>query len=80
MDWNFDGYQDGRFWYELEVQVTDADGTVMTSNILKKATLIEGTFWAGAKGGFEKQMPGIYASVIRSIVDNNKDVLAALRK
>ena len=80
MDWNFDGYQDGRFWYELDVKVTDADGTVMTSNILKKATLIEGTVWSGAKGGFEKQMPGIYESIIRSIVDNNQEVLAALQR
>ena len=79
LDWNFDGYQDGRFWYELQVQVSDAAGTIVTSETLKKATVIEGTFWAGAKGGFEKQMPGIYEGIIRSIGDN-KDVLSALRK
>jgi hypothetical protein len=79
LDWNFDGYQDGRFWYELQVRVSDAAGTVVTSETLKKATVIEGTFWEGAKGGFEKQMPGIYEGIISSIGDS-KDVLSALRK
>jgi hypothetical protein len=78
-DWNFDGYQDGRFWYELDVAVTDANGTSLASSVVKGDKNIEGTFWEGAKGGFEKQMPGIYDEIMRSIVDNNEEILEALR-
>jgi hypothetical protein len=79
-DWNFDGYQNGRFWYDLEVIVSDQNGQQLESTVLKEETVIDGTFWGGAKAGFEKQMPTIYKNIIASIVSKNQQVLDALRR
>jgi hypothetical protein len=41
---------------------------------------ITGTFWEGAKGGFEREMPKIYPQIIRKIARDNDPVNAALQK
>jgi len=40
---------------------------------------ITGTFWEGAKGGFERDMPKLYPQIIQRLVRENADVSAALR-
>jgi hypothetical protein len=78
-DWNFDAYVDGRFWYELDVEVMDADNAVIASSKVKDAKHIDGSFWTGAKSAFEEQMPGFYKEVVAGVVTDNKEVQQALR-
>jgi uncharacterized lipoprotein YajG len=78
VEWNFDGYQNGKFWYELLARVLDADGKVLASSSVKDTQGITGTFWQGAKGGFEQDMPKLYASAIRKVVRENPTISAAL--
>jgi hypothetical protein len=77
-DWNFDGYQNGEFWYELLVTVQSADGAALASSVVKNRVGITGTLWEGAKGGFERDMPKLYPQVIRQLVRDNPEVSAAL--
>ncbi len=78
--WDFTGYQNGRFWHALKVNVTDASGKVLATSDLGEEIEIKGTFSLGARGGFERDMPGIYANIINSIVRDNPPVLSALRQ
>jgi hypothetical protein len=77
--WDFTGYQNGRFWYKLTVSVTDALGNVRESKELIGETEIRGTLLLGARGGFERDMPGIYAGIISSIARDDPAVLDALK-
>lgn len=78
-DWNFDGYQNGEFWYDLLVTVRAADGAVLTNSVVKDKVSITGTLWSGAKGGFERDMPKLYPQIIRKLVRENAEVSAALK-
>jgi len=78
-DWNFDGYQNGEFWYELLVTVRTADGAVLANSVVKDKVGITGTLWEGAKGGFERDMPKLYPQIIRKLVRENAEVTAALK-
>lgn len=78
-EWNFDGYQNGRFWYELEVQVNSSEGVALDPVTVKDEKYIDGSFWKGAKGGFEKQMPMLYKQAIDKVLTKNPDVMTALR-
>jgi hypothetical protein len=78
-DWNFSTYKDGTFMYELFVTVRARDGTLIASRQLKSRHDISGTFWGGAKAGFEQKMPRIYSTIIQSVVRKNHEVLSALR-
>lgn len=79
VDWNFDGYQNGRFWYELRVRVTDPDGRALAADTVQESTNIKGTFWMGARGGFEREMPKLYPRVVRKLVRENDKISAALK-
>lgn len=78
-DWNFDGYQNGEFWYDLLVTVRAADGAVLVNSVVKDKVGITGTLWEGAKGGFERDMPKLYAQAIRKLFRDNAEVSAALQ-
>lgn len=78
-DWNFDAYIDGRFWYELDVEVQDVDDAVIASVKIKNAKHIDGSFWTGPKSAFEEQMPVFYREVVAAVVTDNKEVQQALR-
>jgi uncharacterized lipoprotein YajG len=77
-EWNFDGYQNGKMWYQLEATVHDATGKVIATEMVGDETKIKGTFWMGAKGGFEKEMPKLYAAAVTKVVRENPDISAAL--
>ena len=68
----------GKFWYEFRLRVLDAAGTLLTEDTVTDASFIEGSFWTGAKGAFEKQMPDLYAGAIRKIARENAGIIAAL--
>ena len=78
-DWNFDGYQNGKFWYDLLVTVRSPAGDVLVNSVVKDNIVISGTFWEGAKGGFEREMPKLYPQIIRKLVRENAEVSAALK-
>jgi len=79
VDWNFDGYQNGRMWYELHVTVRDATGNVVATDTVSDETKIKGTFWMGARGGFEREMPKLYAAAVARLVRDNPAISSALR-
>jgi len=77
-DWNFDGYQNGRFWYDLDVTVYTGDGRTVANERFADEIVIKGTLLSGAKGGFERDMPGIYREIVAAVVTDN-EILSALR-
>ena len=78
--WDFTGYQNGRFTYSLQVNALAPGGEMRHSDRLVREIEIQGTLVMGARGGFERDMPGIYAEIISSIARGNPDILGALRK
>lgn len=79
VDWNFDTYMNGKFWYDCDVVVTRGDQTLASAK-LKDKIVINGSFWVGAKYAFEREMPRIYQEIIHKMVRDNKEVLAALKR
>jgi hypothetical protein len=77
-EYQFDGYQNAKFWYLFNVRVIGPDGKVMAESLVQDKQVIQGTFWEGAKGGVEKQLPGLYAGAIRKLVRDNPTISAAL--
>ncbi len=79
VEWNFDGYQNGKMWYELNATVRDATGNVVATDTVRDESTIKGTFWMGAKGGFEREMPKLYAAAVAKLVRDNPAISAALK-
>jgi len=79
VDWNFDTYINGKFWYDCRVKVLDANGRQLSEQKLQDTVVIEGSVWVGAKYAFEREMPNIYRSVIRKMVRESPVTLAALK-
>jgi hypothetical protein len=78
-EWNFDGYQNGKMWYELHAVVEDATGNVVATDTVRDETAIKGTLWMGAKGGFEREMPKLYSAAVTRLARDNRVVSAALK-
>ncbi len=78
VEWNFDGYQNGKFWYDLDVRVLDAAGQSLARKRVSGNHYIEGSLWTGAKGGFEKNYPAFYAQAVGKVVREDAEVRAAL--
>ena len=51
---------------------------VLAESAVQDKHVITGTFWEGAKGGVEKQLPELYAGAIRKLVRDNPTISAAL--
>jgi hypothetical protein len=77
-DYQFDGYQNAKFWYLFNVRVIGADGKVIAQSAVEDKQVIQGTFWEGAKGGVEKKLPELYADAIRKLVRDNPTISSAL--
>jgi hypothetical protein len=77
-DWNFDGYQNGRLWYDLQITALDSGGKHIVASTIQEAAYIKGSFWMGARGGFEREMPKLYPTIIRKIVRDNVSIATAL--
>ena len=78
-DWNFDTYVNGKLWWDIDVIVTNVSGKVLTRQSLKDTKVIQGSFWVGPKYAFEKSVPQYYLEVIKKIVRDSPDVMAALK-
>jgi hypothetical protein len=77
-DWNFDTYINGKFWYEIGVQVKKADGTVAASQVFTDQVIINGNIMTGARFAFEDEMPKVYAKIMRRIVEGDTGIRTAL--
>ena len=78
-DFNFDAYINGRFWYEIDVDVFK-DGIQLAKTTIKKSEVINGSFWTGAKDDMERDIPMHYGFMIQNLVRANRDTIEALSK
>jgi len=76
-DFNFDGYMDGKFWYEVKVAVSDASNAVLAEQTIKDQHTIHGSM-KGAHYAIRGQVPGLYDQLIRKMVRENPKILQAL--
>ena len=76
-EWNFDAYQNGRIWYEIDVSVTDAKGSLRGKIALKNEKVIRGSVMTGPARAFKREVPMIYSGIINDIVGNT-DIQKAL--
>ena len=79
MEWNFDAYSNGRFWYEFKIDVLDINGDVIASDILEEEIVVDGSILIGPVPAFKKAMPEHYNNIIDKMVRSNGDILEALR-
>ncbi len=80
-DWNFDSYTNVKFWYELQLRVTDEQGGVLHEATLKEDEIvIKGSAMVGPKYAFKREYPGIYESIIKKIARENEEIRSALRQ
>lgn len=80
VDWNFDTYINGKFWYDCRVMVLDGTGRQLSGQQLRDTVVIEGNIWVGAKYAFEREMPNVYRSILRKMVREAPTTLAALKE
>ena len=78
-DWNFDGWQNGRLWYDISMVLSSSDGVELYSGTVKDEVGITGTL-SGIKGGVERDIPIIYSNAIRKMVRENDELLGALTR
>ncbi len=78
VDWNFDSYQNARFWYDIRVKVMQGE-TVIAENHLKDEHVIRGSVMTGPKNAVMREMPIIYNSIIRKIVRESETIRSALQ-
>lgn len=77
--WRFEGYQNTDFEYSLDVQVLDNLGKTIAESTVQNRQVIKGTFWMGAKGGVEQEMPKIYQDIMKKVLKENNTILTALK-
>ena len=78
LNWDFDGTAENILRYRIKVTVTDESGRALTSGTITQNTPIDGTFFAGARGGYERVMPRLYPRIVASIIRENNAVRNAL--
>jgi len=77
-DFNFNAYVNGEFWYELNVTVFDENRGQLASSQLEDRVVIEGSFWTGPKQAMEKEIPKLYALMLKAIIRENQEIMNAL--
>jgi len=78
-DWNFDTGAHTRFWYDLDLTVTDATGkSLLTKQIKNERTFETNVFDTSRE--LNKLFPNQYTHFIREVVSDNKEMLTALQQ
>lgn len=80
LDWNFSANVDARYWYTVDISVSDADGRQIGSSVLREDKIVDGSVLNGAKWSLEEDVPELYDALVQKLVRENPDVLAALRQ
>ncbi len=79
LDYNFDAYMNGRFWYDIEARVLDDADQVLAQTRVKDEHVIKGSFWVGPKYAFQKQVPILHHKIITRLLRDNPDIMNALK-
>lgn len=79
LDYNFDAYMNGKFWYDVKAEVLDDKGNVLAQARVKDTRIIKGNIWVGAKYAFQKQVPKIHHEIITQMLRNNPEIMNALK-
>lgn len=79
IDYNFDAFINGRFWYEIKLSVLDQKGAVLKENTFKDEIKINGSFWVGPTFAFKDKMPEIHRDLIKKMIRENTQLIEALR-
>jgi len=79
VQYNFDAYINGRFFYKFLVSVSDANDQLLAEDVIENEEIILGSFWLGPVGAFKSQMPILHAGIIRKLVRDNNKILDVLK-
>ncbi len=79
LDYNFDAYINGRFWYKFKVEVYGAQKNLLEQDVVEGEKAIPGSFWVGPIFAFKREIPMLHAQIIRSLVRENEKILKALQ-
>ncbi len=79
LQWHFNGYQNAELWYEIKVNVMNRNGDISATDVIKNKVSIKGTVMTGAKGGLERDIPGLYDNMISEMLRNNQVIISALK-
>ncbi len=79
LEWDFDVYENARFWYKIKVIVTDSSGKVLAEELFEDTKLEEGDFWTAPHKEFAKELPKLYSNLVREIVAGSTKIKEALQ-
>ncbi|MBF0387220.1 MAG: hypothetical protein HQL20_05120 [Candidatus Omnitrophica bacterium] len=79
LDYNFDAYINGRFWYEIKISVLDQNNVVLDENTFKDEIEIKGSFWLGPMGAFKDKLPEVHQSILKRMIRENSQLIDTLR-
>ncbi len=78
LDYNFDAYINGNFWYEIKVTVLDGNNMSLSESVFKESHVIKGSVMMGPMSAFKKEMPVIQQQLIKKMIRDNKKLIDAL--
>ena len=79
VDYNFDAYLNGRFWYKFKIAVYDEAKRLLAEDTIQNEHVIKGSFWVGPVFAFKREIPILHAQIVRELVRDNEKILNALR-
>ena len=78
LEYNFDAYMNGKFWYKIRITVLDSAKKILAESTIEDTHIIKGSVWVGPVGAFKKELPGIYQGIIEKIIRENDIITKAL--
>lgn len=79
LDYNFDAYVNGKFWYEIKITVSDQDNKILSESIFKDTHVIKGSVWIGPMSNFKKRIPEIHQELVKKMIRDNPEVIDELK-
>ena len=79
IEFNFDTFLNGKFWYDIRVSVLDPQNNTLASSTLKDEHVIKGSVLVGPVIAFPKELPKLYDNIVEKIVRDNPAILNALK-
>ncbi len=78
LDYNFDAYINGRFWYDIKVTVLDSNNSVLSESVFKETHAIKGSVMMGPMGAFKREVPVMQQQLIKKMIRDNQKLMQAL--
>jgi hypothetical protein len=79
LEYNFDAYTNGKFWYEIKIAVLDANDKILADSLLKDERVIAGNYWTGPLVAFRRELPKLYQGIIKKLIRENSIIINALK-